>query len=139
MPEHSRVTEASRLYQELADRALPCDALQSLLALQHCRKLSYGAWFGGTHGRTFDRYKIYVEIPHGIRLDRYTFASELWPRGLSLPHCHSVPVMLGFQPDTGVRELYFEATRLAAEDLGKLLWSNGLTRNYRIQEITPCW
>jgi len=47
--------------------------------------------------------------------------------------------MLGFQPDTGVRELYFEATRLAAEDLGKLLWSNGLTRNYRIQEITPCW
>lgn len=131
MPEHSRVAEAFRLYQTLVGHPASAEVELALLKMQGDRELSYGAWFGGAHGVIADRYKIYAEIPKDVFLPEHGLVPCAFQQGLPLPHCHPVPVMFGFQPDTDVREVYFRATGLAPEDMGRLLWSNGLGRYYQ--------
>jgi|GEM_PF-792065 len=137
MPEHQRVREAFRLYQTLAGHPASRDVEQSMLEMQTDEELFYGAWFGGAHGTDSDRYKIYAEVPKSASLDKLSkdrlgrFVPCDLTQGPLLPHCRSFPVMLGFQPDTGVRELYFRSAGLAVEDLGRLLWSNGLAHRYQ--------
>ncbi len=137
MPEHQRVREAFRLYQTLAGHPASSDVEQSMLEMQTDQELFYGAWFGGAHGTDSDRYKIYAEVPKSAFLETLSKdrLGRLVPcdltQGPLLTHCRSFPVMLGFQPDTGVRELYFRAAGLAAEDLGRLLWNNGLAHRYQ--------
>ena len=40
---------------------LPLPGLQ-----EHCPDLGWGAWLGGRHTATTDRYKIYVEVPKNL-------------------------------------------------------------------------
>jgi len=130
-PEHRRVSEAFCLYEKLAGHRPSAEVERSVLEMQCNRELFYGAWFGGAHGMASDRYKIYAEIPKGASLDKDKLVPDLLKHGPPLPHCRSLPVMFGFQPDSDVREVYFRAAGLAEEDLGMLLWSNGLGHRYR--------
>ena len=128
MPERERIRIAFQLYRELAARQASAEVECALVEMQSTQELFYGAWFGGAHGSATDRYKIYAETPKGASLQKV--APGMFERGLPLPHCQSVPVMFGFQPDSDVREVYFRTPGLAAEDLGRLLWEWGLSPRY---------
>lgn len=128
IPEQERVAEAFRVYQALAGRPASPQLEQEILQMQSGHELFYGAWFGGAHDENSDRYKIYAEIPKDAPLGHLLPALE---KNTPLSHCGSYAVMFGFQPDTNVREVYFRAAGLAWEDIGKLLWSNGLGHRYQ--------
>lgn len=128
MPEREGIRTAFQLYRQLAGRQASVQVECAMAEMQGAHELSYGAWFGGAHGATSDRYKIYSEIPRGASPQKV--APGIVERGLPLPHCQPVPVMFGFQPDTGVREVYFRTPGLAAEDIGRLLWEWGLGQRY---------
>src|SRR5437763_11728590 len=128
MPEPERIREAFRLYRVLSGCQASVEVQRAVLEMQAGRRLFYGAWFGGVHGSASDRYKIYAEVPDGASLER--LVPDVVKDGLPLPHCHSVPVMFGYQPDRDVREVYFRARGLATEDLGWLLWRSTLGHRY---------
>jgi len=128
MPEHQRLREAFRLYRALVGHPASAEIERVLSAVQATHELSYGAWFGGSHTKTTDRYKIYAELPKDASVNE--FPAEIFPGALPLEHCHSRPVMFGFQPESNVREVYFRTGSLAPEDIGRLLWKNNLSHRY---------
>jgi hypothetical protein len=136
-PEQQRLGEAFRLYRQLAGRAASREVERAMLEMQSGHELFYGAWFGGAHGPTADRYKIYAEVPKGAYLGKFLpgVCTGFGP----LPHCPTRPVMLGLQPETDVREIYFRAANLAPQDIGRLLWSNQLGHRYcETLELIDC-
>src|SRR5215471_17664294 len=129
MPEQEHLGEAFRLYHILAGNPVSAEAEQAMHAVQAGRELAYGAWFGGAHTKTRDRYKIYAEVPKDADIDE--FLPGIFRGAMPLAQCGSRPVMLGYQPETEMREVYFRAANLAPEDIGRLLWSNKLAHRYR--------
>ena len=129
MPESDRLKEAFRLYHVLTSRRASAHAEQAMLAMQAGHELLYGAWFGGAHTESQERYKIYAEVPSGAHVDE--FLPGIFSAGIPPLHCHPRPVMLGYQPDTDMREIYFRVSGLAPEDVGKLLSKAGLSHRYR--------
>jgi hypothetical protein len=128
-PESQRIRRAFQTYKQLTGWNGSAEIENAVAQMQCTRRLGYGAWFGATHTAEADRYKIYAEIPciDGLK----AIVPNLFGEGVPLSHCRSRPVMFGFQPDSGVRELYFAAQPLAEADLGRLLWGCGLGHCYR--------
>src|SRR5215510_30232 len=129
MPEQERLGEAFRLYHMLASHTVSAQTEQAMRAVQAGRELAYGAWFGGAHTSASDRYKIYAEVPKGACVDK--FLPGIVNGDLPLQHCHSRPVMLGYQPDSEIREVYFRAASLEQADIGNLLWSHNFNHQYQ--------
>ena len=128
-PESQRIRRAFQTYKQLTGRKAS-DEIENTVAQMQCKgRLGYGAWFGATHGAKADRYKIYAEIPciDGLK----GIVPNSLAEGALLSYCRPRPVMFGFQPESGVRELYFAAQPLAEADLGRLLWGCGLGHCYR--------
>ena len=129
MAEHDRLKAAFRCYQVLTSRRASADVEKAMLAMQAGQELLYGAWFGGAHIASEDRYKIYAEVPSGASVDK--FLPGQFKDGVPLQHCESRPVMIGYQPDTNMREVYFRVAKMAPEDVGKLLWHHHLGHRYQ--------
>lgn len=129
VPENQRLRTAFRLYRDLTGRSVSAAVERIMSTIQMAHELSYGAWFGGAHTESTDRYKIYAEVPQGACVE--AFLPGVFTEGLPIAHCNTRPVMLGYQPDTNIREVYFRVSHLAAEDIGKLLWKHDLGHRYQ--------
>lgn len=129
MPEGRRLRHAFRLYRALTGLSASAEVERAMEAVQAGHELSYGAWFGGAHTETTDRYKIYAEVPKHVCAA--AFLPGVFTEDLPIAHCNTRAVMLGYQPDSNIREVYFRVSNLAEDDVGKLLWKHGLGHRYQ--------
>lgn len=129
MHEQQRLLEAFRLFHRLTGHLASSETEQIMSSLQEGHELAYGAWFGGAHTKDRDRYKIYAEVAKGACVEGFFPGAPA--RGVPLDHCQAEPVMLGYQPESDTRELYFRTAKLMPEDVGRLLWKNNLSHRYQ--------
>jgi hypothetical protein len=92
-----------------------------------CTNLSWGAWLGGRHTATSDRYKVYAEIPEQLTPSARSELSEALGRYHAVLESHAYACRIaGFDPVSGKIELYFRGRALAPQELRGLLHFSGL-------------
>ena len=93
-------------------------------------ELHWGAWLGGRHTRTADRYKVYVEAPEELVLvARNELADALGDyRTLLQSHAYTLRIV-AFEPDAERLEFYFRGRLLHPKELADLLRFSGLAQH----------
>jgi hypothetical protein len=84
-------------------------------ALLRSGPLAYGAWVGGRHDRVTDRFKLYIEAPHGDSPAARRFACEYL--GANGPHIRAPLRMVGVDLADGTLEFYFRSGESWPSDL----------------------
>jgi hypothetical protein len=89
--------------------------------------LGWGAWLGGRHTATSDRYKIYVEIPENLPPPARCRLREALGRYQALLESQAYALRIaGVDPVSGKIELYFRGRSLEPRELRGLLSFAGL-------------
>jgi hypothetical protein len=98
--------------------------------LQGSGQLHWGAWLGGRHTRTTDRYKVYVEAPEKlVPVARNELADALGNyRTLLQSHAYALRIV-AFEPDSERLEFYFRVRLLHPKELADLLRFSGLAQH----------
>ncbi|HEY5705973.1 MAG TPA: hypothetical protein VIS96_10400 [Terrimicrobiaceae bacterium] len=92
-----------------------------------CASLEWGAWLGGRHTATTDRYKVYAEAPDALTpaaISELNLALGDY-RTLLESHAYALRIA-GFAPGSQRLELYFRGRGLEPRELRGLLQFSGL-------------
>ena len=118
-----RLLCACRLLKALGHSPeLPLPGLQ-----EHCPDLCWGAWLGGRHTSTTDRYKIYVEVPENLPPPARRGLREALGRYQVLLESQSYSLRIaGVDPVSEKIELYFRGCSLEPRELRGLLGFSGM-------------
>lgn len=115
---------------------LPAGLYRDLRSIQASGRLDWGAWIGARHHDEGSRYKVYVEVPRDVGCAARSL-TDLLP-GKALPLAHRRPRFegIGYEPDTGLLELYFRVDGMEVWETGRLLLLCGL--GHRQAELLAC-
>jgi hypothetical protein len=118
--------ESAALVLESLGSPLPGDDFAFLQSVQRAGPLTWGAWVGGRHGLSTERYKIYVQVP-----DPYSAAAGLRIAELAgtrdLLESRATPLrMIGYEPANRRTEFYFKTEGMDSWEVVLLLRRFGL-------------
>lgn len=126
-PEHDRLECALRVLRELGVEA----EVPPWLLPPRDAGLRFGAWLGGRHDDSGDRYKLYVEVTDAA-VPRKLADDAIPPR--------TVWRMAGLDPREGVLELYGKLDKPEVWEIERLLAAHGLDAGPVIElarQLTP--
>lgn len=102
--------------------ALPLAGLQ-----EDCRHLAWGAWLGGRHTASADRYKIYLEAPEKLTPPARRELRGMLGRYQAVIESQSYSLRIaGIDPVSEKIELYFRGRSLEPQELRGLLGFSGM-------------
>jgi hypothetical protein len=131
--EADRLSRALVLLARLGTPSPPTPLLAELTRIQADGDLRYGAWIGGRHDATTDRFKVYVETPHPESSRIAALVVRLVGRAVVLESRQVRLLMVGYDPTAARTELYFRADGLETWELGRALARAGL--NHRLPDL----
>jgi hypothetical protein len=120
--EADRLPRALSLIESLGGHS-PSNQIRALLRRIQtpAAPLSYGAWIGGRHGASGDRYKLYAEVPQAARLRAASLLGGILGEGPLLESRATQFRMIGCEPVQQRVEFYFQVAELETWELARLL------------------
>jgi hypothetical protein len=126
-PLAGRLISTAALLEQLGSPPLEPHLLELLSDCQGNGDLDYGAWLGGRHGPSGDRYKLYAELPPAGADCLAELIHTVMVSPPRLPDRQIQLRMLGCEPAANRIELYYRVDRLEIDHLPHLLKPAGLT------------
>ncbi|MGK7895060.1 MAG: hypothetical protein AB4372_15925 [Xenococcus sp. (in: cyanobacteria)] len=123
---HQRLALAVALLQEFGLKRINQQNLRFFQSIQQAGMLRYGAWIGVRHVGNKDQFKLYLEIPHNGQSIVENYLFSLLGTSVAIPNRPINMQMLGFYPETGEIEFYFQIISMTPWEIINLLKPVGL-------------